>query len=157
MGTSKIRVKKLKISLKMVRQGARGFADLFPRVMKWCNKPRDKGGYYFFEASGSGPFLLGGIVIDIGPMAYGPFRCDNIIFIEDVYNPNDNPDIMSRLIKEVIRFAQAKRCRHIRGQIDYSDKIILQVMQNFGFAIVPIDDRKNKRRVTQYLVVKSLA
>ncbi|MBI5779141.1 MAG: hypothetical protein HZA49_06760 [Planctomycetes bacterium] len=115
MGTLKIRVKKLKISLKMVRQDARGFADLFPRVIKWCNNPRDKGDYYFFETTGSGPFLLGGIVVDIGPVAYGPFRHDNIIFIEDIYNPNDNPDVIRRLIKEVIKFAKTKRCQHIRG------------------------------------------
>jgi hypothetical protein len=156
MGTSKIRVKKLKISLKMVRQGARGFEGLFPRVMKWCNKPGDKGDYYFFEASGSGPFLLGGIVVDVGPISYGPFRHDNIVFIEDIYNPNDNPDIVSRLIKEVIRFAKIKRCRHIRGQIDYKNKITLQAMRELGFAIIPIDDRKRRSKTNQYIVVKSL-
>lgn len=129
---------------------------LFPRVMRWRNNHKDRDNYYFFGAIDSDSNILGGIVIDVGPMAYGPFRRDNIIFIEDVYNPNDNPDIISRLIKEVIRFAKAKRCRHIRGQIDYKDKIVLQAMRKLGFAIVPIDDHKSKRKTNQYLVVKSL-
>jgi len=124
--------------------------------MKWCNNPRDKASYYFFEAINRSPFLLGAIVIDIGPMAYGPFKQDNITFIEDIHNPNASHNIISRLIREVIKFSMAKKCRHIRGQVDYKDKITLQAMRELGFAIVPIDNHKNRTKTKQYLVVKSL-
>ncbi|HLD36479.1 MAG TPA: hypothetical protein VJC37_07135 [Planctomycetota bacterium] len=156
MKITKITIQKHKLSLEGCRKGGRGLTDLFPRVMKWCNNPRDKANYYFFEAIDRSPFLLGAIAIDIGPMAYGPFKQDNITFIEDIHNPNANHNVISRLIKEVIKFSKSKKCRHIRGQIDYKDKITLQAMRELGFAIVPIDDRKGRIRTNQYLVVKPL-
>jgi len=129
---------------------------LFPRVIKWRNNPKDKGNYYFFGAVDSDSNILNAVVIDIGLMAYGPFKQDNITFIEGIVHSFANHSIISRLLKQVVKFSKVKKCRHIRGQINYKDKITLQVMRKLGFAIVPIDDCKSRIKTNQYLVVKSL-
>ena len=125
-------------------------------VMKWQNNHQDKGNYYFFGAVDSDSNILSAIVIDIGPLAYGPLKRDNIAFIEGIVHPFSNRGVISQILNWVIRFSKTKKCKHIRGQINYKDKITLQAMLELGFAIVPIDDRKDRIKTKQYLVIKPL-
>ncbi|MDI6733389.1 MAG: hypothetical protein QME51_03555 [Planctomycetota bacterium] len=129
---------------------------LFPTVMKWRNNPKDKGNYYFFSVVDSDSNILSAVAIDIGPMVYGPFKRDKIAFIEGIVHPFISRRVINRILKQAIRFCKAKKCHHIRGQIDYKGKITLQTMQKLGFAIVPIDNRKDTIKTNQYLVVKPL-
>jgi len=58
--------------------------ELFPRAVAWLDDPTDDGDYRFFSATDESGTFLGGSVIDLGTLVFGPLSDLPAGFLEDI-------------------------------------------------------------------------
>ena len=59
-------------------------AELFPRAVQWRDDATDKGDYCFFAATDNRGVFLGGSVVAIGPLLFGPIAETLVGYLEDI-------------------------------------------------------------------------
>ena len=133
----------------------RGMAGLFPRAVAWTGDPDDTGSYHFLAAVDEAGRLLGGSVIDIGPMGFGPLAEETVGFLEDieVLEAHRRKGVGKALLRAVLSFAWEKGARSVRWTVDYENAAGIALYSGPGVAFVPEEDPDAENPEKCYTVV----
>jgi len=114
----------------------------FPRSVKWLHDPNDDGEYHFFLAINPQGTFLGGVVVDIGPMSFGPLAGRIEGFLEDieVAEPFRRRGIGTALARAALQFAWQREARHVRWTVAYDNPTGLAFYDSLGVAFIPEED-----------------
>lgn len=117
----------------------------FPRSVKWLEDPEDHGDYHFFVAVDTDGSFLGGVVIDVGPIDYGPLNGRTEGFLEDieVEEPYRRRGIGTALMHRVLDFAWQLGARHVRWTISCTNPVGVAFYDSLGVALLPDKDELN--------------
>lgn len=127
----------------------------FPRAVRWLNDPKDDGHYYFFVATDDKKKFLGGCVIDVGPLRFGPLAKQTAGFIEDiiVLKKNRKRGIGTALIRKALEFAWRSNAQHVRWTVNYNNPTGIAFYRSLGMAFIPEEDPTAKKPEKYYTVV----
>lgn len=130
-------------------------AELFPRAVGWLNDPHDDGGYSFFVATDNENTFLGGSVIDVGTMRFGPLSDVIIGFLEDIHvlEAHRRKGVGHALLQAVLGHAWEYGCENVRWTVDYQNEAGIALYQKLGFGLVPDEDPSQEQPEKQYTVV----
>ena len=130
-------------------------ARLFPRAVRWMNDPKDEGNYRFFAATDDGGFFLGGSVIDIGRMRFGPLSETVVGFLEDleVLAPYRRHGVGAALLLVTLDHAWRSGCHNVRWTVDYANTAGIGLYQSMGLGFVPEEDPDTDQPEKRYTVV----
>lgn len=149
---------KMNTKIKMVRPGDDAWpplAALFPRAVRWMNDPKDGANYHFFAAVGGDGALLGGSVIEIGNMRFGPLAETRIGFLEDIHvaESERGKGVGSALLRATLDHAWAQGCENVRWTVQYDNAEAIALYRSLGLGFVPDEDPDAKQPERQYTVV----
>ncbi len=130
-------------------------AGLFPRAVAWAEDPSDTGSYHFLAATDGAGHLLGGTVIDISPMGFGPLAETTVGFLEDieVLEAHRRKGVGKALLRAVLSFAWGKGARNVRWNVDYENAAGIALYSSLGLAFVPDEDPDAEHPDKCYTVV----
>lgn len=117
-------------------------AELFPRAVGWMNDPNDDGDYHFLAAASERGAFLGGCVIDVGAMSFGPLADRTIGFVEDieVLEPHRRRGVGTALLRAALDLAWALGAQSVRWTADYDNAAAIALYERIGAAFVPEED-----------------
>lgn len=117
----------------------------FPRSVAWLRDPADEGNYHFFLALDEDDGFLGGTVIDIGAIDYGPLGGRIEGFLEDieVAEPHRRRGIGTALMQRVLAFAWERGARHVRWTVACDNSAGVAFYDSLGLALLPERDELN--------------
>jgi GNAT superfamily N-acetyltransferase len=126
----------------------------FPTSVKYLGDPEDDGDYHFFVAVDGGGHFLGGAVIDVGPIDYGPLAGRMEGFLEDVEvaEARRRQGIGTALMRRVLDFAWELGAAHVRWTVSCTDPAAVAFYDRLGCAMLPERDEQNPDH-EYYLVV----
>jgi GNAT superfamily N-acetyltransferase len=132
-----------------------GMTGLFPRAVAWTEDPGDTGSYHFLAATDRAGHLLGGSVVDIGPMGFGPLAGMTVGFLEDieVIEAHRRKGVGKALLRAVLSFAWEKGARSVRWTVDYENAAGIALYSGPGLAFVPEEDPDAEHPEKCYTVV----
>ena len=130
-------------------------ADLFPTAVHWLNDPKEHGNYHFFAATDDALLFLGGSVIDIGSMKFGPLSETVIGFLEDlqVLEAHRRKGVGSALLLAMLNHAWQSGCHNVRWTVGYQNEAAIALYQKLGFGFVPDEVPGVQPPETQYTVI----
>lgn len=130
-------------------------ADLFPRAVAWMNDPSDDGDYRFFLATDESGAVLGGSVIDIGTLTFGPLSGVPAGFLEDVevLEAHRRKGVGAALLRAALDCAWQAGCESVRSTVAYDATAAIALYRNQGFGFVPEEDPDAEERDTAYSIV----
>ena len=130
--------------------------ERFWRAVSWMEDPGDEGDYHFFVAVDGGGRFLGGAVIDVGPMRFGPLAEVTVGFIEYVHVAREfrRRGIAKALVAHAAEYAWGRGAQNVRGRVDYDDAASIALFRGLGWAFVPEEDPDSDEPVLEYTVVK---
>ena len=130
-------------------------ADLFPQSIRWLNDPNEKGDYRFFVAVDEPGALLGGSVIDIGTLTYGPLADMPAGFLEniEVLGPHRGQGIGAALLRATLDCAWRMGCESVRSTVDYDATSAIALYRKLGFGFIPEEDPDVEKRDAIYSIV----
>ena len=114
-------------------------AELFPRAVGWLDDPNDEDDYAFFAASDEAGTFLGGSVIAVGRLRFGPLSETTAGFIEDVevLEPHRNQGVGAALLRATLDHAWSRGCETVRGQVAYDNPAGIALYRSVGFGLLP--------------------
>ncbi len=129
--------------------------ETFPEAVGWINNPDDDGNYRFFVATDEQGKFLGGSVIDVTEMGFGPLAGVPVGFLENlcVLMPYRRRGIGTALLRAVLDHAWACNCDSVRSTVDYENTPALKLYQKSGFGFVPDEVPGVDPPETQYTIV----
>lgn len=127
----------------------------FPRAVRWLNDPKDDGHYHFFVATDDKKKFLGGCVIDVGSLRFGPLAKQTTGFLEDilVLKKNRKRGIGTALIRKALEFAWRSNAQHVRWTVNYDNPMGIAFYRSLGVAFIPEEDPAAKKPEKYYTVV----
>jgi ribosomal protein S18 acetylase RimI-like enzyme len=128
----------------------------FPRAVRWLRDPGDTGDYHFFVAVDEQDGFVGGAVIDVGSIDYGPLTGQIEGFLEDieVAAPFRRRGIGTALMRRTLAFAWARGARHVRWTVACDNAAAVPFYDSLGAALLPERDDQNPD--DEYYVVVAL-
>jgi len=119
-----------------------GVAKLFARAVAWSEGPKDTGDYHFLVATDETGLLLGGCVIDIGPMGFGPLAEETVGFLEniEVLDEHRRKGVGKALLRAALDLAWERGARSVRWTVDYDNTAGIGLYSSLGLAFVPEED-----------------
>ena len=128
---------------------------LFPRAVAWLDDPKDEGSYSFFAAVDDKDVFLGGAVIDIGAMGFGPLSETTIGFLEDieVIETHRRHGVGTALLRAALNHAWQTGCQNVRWTVAYDNAAAIALYQKAGVGFVPDEDPSQDPPEEQYTVV----
>lgn len=149
---------KMKTKIKRVKPGDAAWpsvAALFPRAVRWMNDPKDGGDYHFLSATGEGGRFLGGSVMEIGRMRFGPLAETKAGFLEDlqVSESERRKGIGCALLRATLDHAWNLGCENVRWTVPYENVAAIALYRGMGLGFVPDEDPDAKQPERQYTVV----
>lgn len=129
----------------------------FSRQVKWLDDPEDEGEYEFFIALDKDEHYLGGGVIDVSDMHFGPLSEMMVGFLEavEVLPEFRRQGIGARLVKSILEFAWEKGAQNVRSTVDYEETEALEFYRSIGFALIPNEDPSLDEPDRTYTIVAS--
>lgn len=117
-------------------------AGLFPRAVAHMADTADDGDYHFFAAVDEAGRFLGGSVVDVGPMGFGPLADATVGFLEDieVLEPHRRRGVGSALLGAALRFAWDAGAEHVRWTVDYGNAAAIALYRGAGALFIPEED-----------------
>lgn len=114
----------------------------FPSTARYIADPADDGDYHFFAAVMDDGRIVGGAVIDVGPMEFGPFKDVTIGFLEDIEVDATcrRRGIGTALLQAVLAYAWRRGAQHVRWTVDWANAAGLGFYRHAGAAILPEGD-----------------
>jgi len=142
----------------MVRPGDAAWspvAAVFPRAARWMDDPKEGGNYRFFAATGNGGRFLGGSVIEIGSMRFGPLADTKSGFLEDVHveESERRKGIGAALLRATLDHAWDEGCENVRWTVQYENEAAIALYRSMGLGLVPDEDPDAEEPQRQYTVV----
>ncbi|MGD0093766.1 MAG: GNAT family N-acetyltransferase [Planctomycetota bacterium] len=130
-------------------------AKLFARSVRYMNDPKDKGDYHFLAATDARGRFLGGSVIDIGPLRFGPLADTTAGFLEniEVLRPYRRHGVATALLRATLRFAWRRGCESVRWTVKYDNTAAIALYRNAGCVFIPEEDPQARRPQRYYTVV----
>ncbi len=130
-------------------------AALFPRAVRWMNDPKDGGNYHFFAATGNDGRFLGGSVIDIGNMRFGPLAEKKSGFLEDIHvaESERRKAVGSALLRATLDHAWRAGCESVRWTVQYDNLEAIAFYRGMGLGFIPDEDPDADEPERQYTVV----
>lgn len=130
-------------------------AEMFPRAIKWLDDPNDDGNYHFFAATDDDGAFVGGSVIDIGNLRFGPLSDMQIGFLEDIQvsTPHRRQGVGTALLRAVLNLAWECGAQNVRFTVDYDNTAGIALYKSMGFAFVPEEDPDSENPEKCYTVV----
>lgn len=130
-------------------------AALFPRQVEYMRAPGDAGNYTFFAAVDEGGAFLGGCVIDIGPLRFGPLGDRTAGFLENVEVPEAfrRRGIGARLLRTALAYAWEHGAESVRWTVPYENTAALALYDKVGCTFVPEEDPAAPETGRYYTVV----
>ncbi len=126
----------------------------FPEAVAWFEDPEDEGDYRFFAASDGGEFI-GGCVIDISPLGFGPLAGRMAGFLEDISVLEDHrrKGIGTALLVAGLGLAWDLGADHVRWKVDYDNAAAIALYEKTGAAFIPDEDPDSTEPRKRYTVV----
>ncbi len=117
----------------------------FPRSVRYLRDPKDDGDYHFFIALDEAGAYLGGSVIDIGAIDYGPLKGRMEGFLEDieVEEAFRRRGIGTALLRAALDFAWQRGARHVRWTVSCGNRVGIVFYDSLGLTMLPDQDEQN--------------
>ena len=133
----------------------REIAALFGRAVAWAEDPGDTGSYHFLAATDEAGSFLGGSVIDISPMGFGPLAETTVGFLEDIeiLGAHRRKGVGKELLRAVLNFAWKHGAASVRWNVDYENAAGIALYSRPGLAFVPDEDPDSEHPEKCYTVV----
>ena len=130
-------------------------AELFPRAVQWMNDPSDDGGYHFFAAIDDSTKFLGGSVIEIGTLRFGPLSGVKAGFLENIHvlEPHRRKGVAVALLCATLQHAWQMGCESVRSVVTYDNTAAIAFYRNQGFGFVPEEDPAAEQPEKTYAIV----
>lgn len=130
-------------------------AKLFPRAVGWLEDPNDDGEYHFFTATDEAGCFLGGTVLEVGPLTFGPLADMTVGFIEDieVLEPYRRRGAGCALLEALLEFAWRSGAHNVRSTVTYTNAPAIGLYRKLGFAFVPEEDPGSEDPQMCYTIV----
>ncbi len=129
--------------------------ERFWRAVSWTEDPDDDGDYHFFVALDEKDRFLGGAVIDVREMGFGPLADVTIGFLEYVHVAEESrrTGIAKALVGRALEFAWGRGAENVRTRVDYEDPASIALFRGLGWAFVPEEDPDSEEPELEYTVV----
>ena len=130
-------------------------ADLFPRAAGWLNDPSETGDYRFFVASDDNGNLLGGSVVEIGTLWFGPLSDVPAGFLEEiaVLEPHRRKGVGTALLRATLDCAWQAGCESVRTTVAYDATAAIALYRGIGFGFIPEEDPDEEQPDKTYSIV----
>jgi len=117
-------------------------SELFPRAVGWLADPNDDGDYHFLAAADERGTFLGGGVIDVGAMSFGPLADRTIGFLEniEVLEPHRRRGVGTALLRAALDLAWTLGAQSVRWTADYDNAAAIALYDRIGATFVPEED-----------------
>ena len=132
-------------------------ADLFPCAIDWVDDPNETGEYRFFIATDDGGSLLGGSLIEIGTLRFGPLSDVRAGFLEDisVLESHRREGVGAALLGAALNCAWQAGCESIRATVAYDATAGIALYRGAGFGFIPEEDPDAEQPDRIYSIVAS--
>ena len=126
----------------------------FPRAVRRLLDPSDQGEYHFFVAIDMRLRFLGGAVIDVGPIGYGPLAGRMAGFLEDIEvgEPFRRQGVGTALLRAALDYYWDREAGHVRWTVACANTVGVVFYDSLGLAMLPDSDPENPED-KYYLVV----
>jgi ribosomal protein S18 acetylase RimI-like enzyme len=130
-------------------------ATLFPRASTWLADSEDGGDYRFLVAMDHAGNVLGGSVIEIGRLRFGPLADMRVGYLEDilVLEGCRRKGVGSAVLRVTLAHAWENRCENVRWTVSYGNTAGIALYRSLGFAFVPDEDPSQAEPELQYTVI----
>ena len=114
----------------------------FPSTAKYIAAPADKGDYRFFAALGDDQGVIGGAVIDIGELQFGPLAQMIVGFLEniEVDVPFRRRGVGTALLRAALDHAWECDAQNVRWTVDWSNGGGIAFYVHCGIGVIPEGD-----------------
>ena len=132
-------------------------AELFPRAVGWLEDPGETGEYRFFVATSDSGSLLGGSVIEIGTLRFGPLAGVTAGFLEDieVLESHRGEGLGVALLQAALGCAWQAGCESVRATVAYDSTAAIALYRSAGFGFIPEEDPDAEQPDKLYSIVVS--
>ncbi len=116
--------------------------ELFPSTARYIADPNDHGNYHFFAAVDEQAGPIGGAVIDIRPLGFGPLAEMMTGFLENIEVDEvwRRQGIGRQLMEAVLAFAWQQNAQHVRWTVDWANPGAPEFYASCGAAVLPEGD-----------------
>jgi ribosomal protein S18 acetylase RimI-like enzyme len=130
-------------------------AGLFPQAVLWLGDATDEGDYCFFAVTDDRGVFLGGSVIDLGTLHFGPLADTPTGYLEDieVLEVHRRRGVGSALLRATLDYAWSRVCQTVRGTVVYDNTAGIALYRGMGLGFVPDEDPSQEEPERQYTVV----
>lgn len=119
--------------------------ERFPQGVKYLRDPKDDGDYHFFVATADDGAYLGGSVIDVGTIDYGPLKEKVEGFLEDIEVEAEfrRRGVGTALLRAALGFAWSRGARHVRWTVSCDNAAGVAFYDACGCSLLPEKDEQN--------------
>jgi GNAT superfamily N-acetyltransferase len=119
-----------------------GMLHRFPGTARYIADPADSGDYRFFAVLEDGQGIIGGAVIDIGELGFGPLKRMVVGFLEhiEVDEPFRRRGIGTALLRAALDHAWGCGAQNVRWTVDWSNDGGVAFYARCGVGVVPEGD-----------------
>jgi GNAT superfamily N-acetyltransferase len=114
----------------------------FPSTARYIADPDDDGHYHFFAAVDDDQGVIGGAVIDIGELNFGPLKHMTVGFLEsiEVDEPFRRRGVGTALLRASFDYAWACGAQNVRWTVDWSNTAGIAFYVYCGAGVIPEGD-----------------
>ena len=126
----------------------------FPSTARYIADPKDHGEYHIFAAVDPEHGVVGGAVIDVGAMGFGPLAAMTVGFLEniEVNEAFRRRGIGTRLLRAALDYAWGRGARNVRWTVDWANTAGVAFYASCGVAIIPEGDSPDRPETCYTLV-----
>ncbi|MBT3192136.1 MAG: GNAT family N-acetyltransferase [Verrucomicrobia bacterium] len=130
-------------------------ADMFPSAVGWATDPAEGGDYHFFVAVAEDGDAVGGSVIEIGTLRFGPLADMPVGYLEDILALEDHrrKGVGTALLRATLNHAWEHGCENVRWTVTYDNLPALALYRSMGLGFIPDEDPSQTEPERQYTVV----
>lgn len=116
--------------------------ERFPSTARYIADPEDHGEYHFFAVVSPDGVVIGGAVIDVGAMGFGPLKDMTIGFLEniEVDEPYRRRGIGTALLRATLGYAWNRGAQNVRWTVDWADQVAVAFYLSAGASFIPEGD-----------------
>ncbi len=114
----------------------------FPSTARYIADPQDPGDYHFFAAVEGEHGVIGGAVLDLGPLRFGPLAEMTVGFLEniEVDEPFRRRGVGRALLEAVLGFAWRWGAQNVRWTVDWANAPGVAFYAACGVGVIPEGD-----------------
>ncbi|HAU38729.1 MAG TPA: hypothetical protein DCX07_13565 [Phycisphaerales bacterium] len=127
----------------------------FPSTARYLADPKDTGEYHFFAAIDPAGAVVGGAVIDIGGLGFGPLKDMTIGFLEniEVDEAFRRQGIGTALLRAALDYAWQRGAQNVRWTSDWSNPAGVAFYERCGAGVIPEGESPDSVETYYTLVV----